>query len=181
MKHSVFAYELNHYIYDRDLRQLAVDLLEGLPDYFYKIPASSTGTHHPAYALGEGGLVRHTKAAVKLAHTMIELEQYKELRNDFIITALLIHDGFKCGLPKEDGSFENLTAKDHPYLAANYVRNANFERKQDLSEIASLIETHMGQWYFGILPKPVSLGQRFVHLCDFLASRKFIDIEIVEK
>ena len=35
-----------------------------LPDYFFEIPASSTGKYHPSYALGTGGLVRHTKAAV---------------------------------------------------------------------------------------------------------------------
>lgn len=43
------------------------DCLEYAPEYFWRIPASSTGNHHPHFALGEGGLVRHTKAAVWIA------------------------------------------------------------------------------------------------------------------
>ena len=43
-------------------------LVELLPDYFFEIPASSTGKYHPSYALGDGGLVRHVKVAVRIAH-----------------------------------------------------------------------------------------------------------------
>ena len=39
-----------------------------LPDYFFRVAASSTGKYHPAFSLGEGGLLRHTKAAVRIAY-----------------------------------------------------------------------------------------------------------------
>ena len=53
----------------------------------------------------------------------------------------------------------------------------------DIRLLCSLIESHMGQWnkdnYTNkeILPKPVTKLQRFVHMCDYLASRKFLDVQ----
>ena len=41
----------------------------------------------------------------------------------------------------------------------------------------------MGQWNYDsykqkeVLPKPKTAEQRFVHMCDYLASRKFIDVK----
>ena len=49
------------------LRKLLIRVLNVVPEYFWEIPASSTGKHHPIFALGKGGLVRHTKACVKIA------------------------------------------------------------------------------------------------------------------
>ena len=39
-------------------------LVDLLPDYFFKVAASSTGKYHPAFSLGDGGLLRHTKVAI---------------------------------------------------------------------------------------------------------------------
>jgi len=158
-------------IYDKELRQLARNLIEGLPDYFFTIPASSSGKYHPQYALGEGGLVRHTKAAVQIALSLLSLEQNKHLNKDYVIIALLIHDGFKQGLEQS-----NKTINEHPWLSANYVRNFEYKDKNALSIIANLIESHMGEWNYGVLPKPQTELQKFVHLCDYLASRKFLEV-----
>lgn len=59
-KIEIFENELN-LIKNVDLRKLVELSLQSAPDYFFTIPASSTGKYHPQYALGEGGLVRHTK------------------------------------------------------------------------------------------------------------------------
>ena len=80
------------------------------------------------------------------------------------------YDGLK------QGNGEGNTVKEHPWLAANYVRNFDYPNKVQLGEIASLIESHMGQWNYGILPKPQSDAQKFIHLCDYLASRKFLEV-----
>ena len=50
----------------------------------------------------------------------------------------------------------------------------------EIEFICNVIESHMGPWnkdYKGneVLPKPVNKYQRFVHMCDFLASRKFLN------
>ena len=46
-------------------------LIELLPNYFFEVPASSTGKYHPEFALGDGGLIRHTKVAVRIAYELL--------------------------------------------------------------------------------------------------------------
>lgn len=46
-------------------RKFVQTMLPAVPPYFYTVPASSTGKYHPRYTLGSGGLLRHTKAAIK--------------------------------------------------------------------------------------------------------------------
>ena len=54
--------------------------------------------------------------------------------------------------------------------------------KQELDLVCRCIATHMGPWttnYKGeeVLECPKDKYQRFVHMCDYLASRKFLDIK----
>ena len=49
-------------------------------------------------------------------------------------------------------------------------------------DIAELIACHMGKWNTNKysqteLPKPITKLQKFVHMCDYLASRKFLNIK----
>lgn len=64
-KYKYFETELNS-IKDKTIRKLTIDVLEKVNEKFFTEPASSTGKYHPDYAQGEGGLYRHTCAAVKL-------------------------------------------------------------------------------------------------------------------
>ena len=59
-------------IVNEDIREFAQMLVEGLPSYIWEVGASSTGKYHPAFSLGEGGLLRHTKVAVKIAKVLLE-------------------------------------------------------------------------------------------------------------
>ena len=72
-----------------------------LPDYFYEIPASSTGKYHPDFSLGEGGLVRHVKVAVRLAKELLDNpcigDKYTNNEKDIMIFTLILHDGLKSG------------------------------------------------------------------------------------
>ena len=150
-----------------------------VPDYFWLVAASSSGKYHPWYSLGYGGLVRHTKAAVKIASDLLELEQYRHLSKDYILAALILHDTFKHGL-----NGEQYTVFEHPLVAASQVyKNCLPEFKDDMYEISVLIASHMGQWTSvenkPILPAPVTEDQKFVHLCDFLASRRYITVEVI--
>ena len=74
----MFETELN-YIKDDRIRDSARILIEGLPEYFFKIEASSTGKYHPEFALGEGGLVRHSKVAVRMAYELYQITPYEKL------------------------------------------------------------------------------------------------------
>ena len=103
-KFKNFERELE-YIKNEKYKESAKRLLNLLPDYFYEIPASSTGKYHPEFALGEGGLVRHTKVAVKMAYELLNLESvgayFTDDEKDLIMISLMIHDGLKSGIEHE--------------------------------------------------------------------------------
>jgi len=181
-KVEVFKKELN-YIKNEKYRIVAKQLIELLPDYFFEIPASSTGKYHPQFAQGEGGLVRHTKVAVRMCY---ELSNNKTIgysftndEKDLMLVALIMHDGLKSGLIKE-----KYTRFDHPLLVAKLIRENQDKINLTTGEINFLtqaIETHMGEWNkdfndIEVLPLPKNKYQRFVHMCDFLASKKFIEV-----
>ncbi len=159
-------------------------LVELLPDYFFEIPASSTGKYHPSYALGDGGLVRHVKVAVRIAHELLENPitggKFTSDEKDLILMALIMHDGLKSGLIKQ-----KYTQVDHPLLVSNYIKD-NKEKlsltDNEILALTNMIESHMGIWnkdFNGneVLPIPVNKYQKFVHMCDFLASKKFIEVK----
>ena len=76
MKSELFKNELKTITSD-DIRDFAKVVLDDAPDYFFKVAASSTGKYHQAYALGDGGLMRHTKAVLRIYNYIIGLEQYQ--------------------------------------------------------------------------------------------------------
>lgn len=148
--------------------------LDNLPEYFWSVPASSSGKYHPSYALGNGGLVRHTIAAVNIADILFNLEQYQKIfdsdTRDCIYAAIILHDGFKQGRD----SASNHTVKEHAVICADWLINEFYLDSKISGKyrelISGFIRTHMGQWDEN--NKPVSPGQKFVHMCDYLASRK---------
>ena len=91
---DVFNIELK-YIKNKKYRDNLEIMLNLLPQYFFKVAASSTGKYHPSFSLGEGGLVRHTKTAVNFAISLFDIYKLDESTKDLIIISLLIHDGLK--------------------------------------------------------------------------------------
>ncbi len=181
MKQDYFKKEYSYIKKQKYVDNLKI-MVDLLPDYFFEVPASSTGKYHPEFSLGKGGLLRHSKFAAKLAYEIYNDESitgtFNQDEKDLMIFALLLHDGLKSGLVKEE-----YTRFDHPILMANYIRDNKDKltlTDNEVEFIATCIETHMGPWttdYQGndVLKKPVNKYQKFVHMCDFLASRKFID------
>ncbi len=173
-----FSKELE-YIKSEKIKSACQKMIELLPDYFFEVPASSTGKYHPEYALGEGGLLRHTKAAVRIAYELLNDpcigDKYTQDEKDLMIMALILHDGLKSGL-----NHEKYTRFDHPILIADYIMDNEEYLGLEVEKIEFLcdaVKTHMGSWttdYNGVdvLEKPKTKYQNFVHMCDFLASRK---------
>ncbi len=173
-----FSKELE-YIKSEKIKSACQKMIELLPDYFFEVPASSTGKYHPEYALGEGGLLRHTKAAVRIAYELLNDpcigDKYTQDEKDLMIMALILHDGLKSGL-----NHEKYTRFDHPILIADYIMDNEEDLGLEVEKIEFLcdaVKTHMGSWttdYNGVdvLEKPKTKYQNFVHMCDFLASRK---------
>lgn len=162
------------------IKEIATEGVSLLPDYFYKVPASSTGKYHPNFALGNGGLYRHVQAAVGIAVDLFTIYDFTPDEKDIIITALILHDGWKQGL---DGSGN--TTHAHPIIASNVLKekievNGNEKKAEYLELICDSISAHMGQWTTSkwdptVLPSPKGSVQKFVHECDYLASRKDIE------
>ena len=61
MSRDTFEKEIG-WIHSEKIAKFATYCVNNLPAYFFTVPASSSGKYHPSYALGDGGLVRHTKA-----------------------------------------------------------------------------------------------------------------------
>ena len=181
-REEVFKIELGYIKNDR-IRKSCLAMINVLPDYFFEIEASSTGKYHPSYALGKGGLVRHTKAAVRIAFDLLSDpsigDKYTSDEKDLMIMGLLLHDGVKCGLPKE-----KYTRFDHPIMMCEVIMDNEENMELEMEEIefvCDVIKTHMGPWttdYNGVevLEKPKTKYQNFVHMCDYLASRKALEV-----
>ena len=181
-KTSAFEKELTYIKNDR-IKDSARVLINQIPEYFFHEAASSTGKYHPSFSQGEGGLLRHTKAAVRIAHEILSTEtfgdMYTSAEKDLIILALIMHDSVKRG------DNEQHTRFDHPLLASKLIldnKNNISLNDEEISLLIRMINAHMGEWntstYSEIsLPKPSDKYEKIVHLCDLLSSKKFLDIK----
>lgn len=181
-KKDMFHTEMNYIKTDR-LRDSLGKMIDIIPDYFFKVAASSTGKYHPSYALGDGGLLRHTKVAVKIANDLLNTETfgsgYNDVEKDLLKMALIMHDTFKHGKVKE-----KYVIFDHALVSAQAIKDnaKDFDLTEpELFILTTAIESHMGEWNTNnyskvVLPKPTMEYQKFVHLCDYLASRKYLEV-----
>ena len=182
-----FATEIS-FIKDPKLRESLIIILENIPDYWFHVPAASSGKYHPLYAAGDGGLLRHSKVTMRIGYELLENpsigKKYTNHERDLMLIGLLVHDGLKLGLEQEP-----YTRFDHPILMANFIKDNKDKfklSKEDSEFIGEIIKTHMGPWttdYNGneVLEAPKTKYQNFVHMCDYLASRKFLNVEFDNK
>lgn len=157
------------------------------PEYFWHVSSSSTNKYHPQYALGSGGLVRHSVACAMIAHELLGLEMYGKFNQDekdMIIVSLIGHDFFKHGLEEKAGKY---TVAEHPLVCAEYIKG-NSELcamlpEEQIEFICGCIASHMGEFCYDykskkqILPKPKTAAQKFTHQADLLASRRYLNFD----
>lgn len=187
-KHDLVEDVLN-LIPDSRVRKGLLEIVDILPTYFFTVPSSATGRHHPSYALGKGGLLRHCKAATRIGYDLMEnplvIAEKTDTEKSLILAAIFVHDGLKLG---KEHSLR--TAFDHPILMQKFLIE-NKDRIPSLSEeeltyMGDLIKTHMGPWTKDpetkqvVLEEPKTPDQLFVHLCDYLSSRKEISFKFDE-
>lgn len=177
-----FKWELEH-IYDETLRNIIAGyLLEAVPDRFWTDPASSTGKYHPKFTRGEGGLVRHTKATIRIARELLELAEFEttSAEKDFIYAALLTHDTQKYGLDTD--VYDPKAYKDHSINAAVALQNyALTKHGYDCPEmLLDAIRGHMGQFQHPecVVDNPVS---NCVRMADYTSSLHFFDMPVVSE
>lgn len=186
-------------IHNEKIRKFAKWVTVNAPDYFFEIPASSTGKYHPRYVLGKSGLVRHTLGAIVFANHLFPLYNFNQLEQDLIIASLIIHDMAKNGIEIENGKAikqSEYSIATHPLIICQYVEYL-YKNSEEVDDdiififkegywdiIKGNVQSHMGKWNTDykdktkeVLPKPITEAERFVHLCDYLASRKNILVE----
>ena len=184
-KIKCFKNELDYIKSDR-LKKSAETLVSMLPDYFFVIPASSTGKYHPTFSQGEGGLLRHVKAAIRIGYELLQskvLNNFTDDEKDLIIIAIMVHDGLKKGIEEE-----KWTRVDHPLLIANFIKDNKDKflfNDEEINLLYEMTSSHMGEFnkdYNGneVLPIPKSKYSRFVNMCDLLSSKKFLDIKFID-
>ena len=183
-KLSLFEKEIA-YIEIEDIKEFFKKAISLVPDYFFEIPASSSGKFHSALECGFGGLVYHTRSVAKVANYLVNLQQYKsklnEVEKDCVICAALLHDCLKHDWENKTG----FSVHQHPVLAAEFIKT---DKRLDgiiadecRAIIGDAIASHSGEWTTSkrskvILPSPQTLIQELVHLSDYIASRGDIHI-----
>ena len=191
---NLFSKFIKKEITNTDLMNFALFCMGKIPDYFWVIPASSSGKYHPSTDLGEGGLLRHSLMVARVAIDLLDTEMpngsLSTYKNE-ILFACLFHDCCKNGL-KNCGH----TVHEHPIIAAKFIEECYEEylricSLEDVIEdimIKEMICRHMGKWTTSersavVLPMPTFEEEFFVHKCDYIASRKYclFDNDFFEK
>lgn len=155
--------EVNN-IDNRDIRKLTINIIADLcPDYFWEVPASSSGKYHPKDHRVDRGLWLHTKRAFtqyeRLAPSFKQQGRISGVEMDYGRSAILLHDMFKYGWPQNKH-----TTKNHDVIAAEQLR----EYGSVPEEIIGCVETHNGPWYAG--PSPRNDLELLHHSADMTAS-----------
>lgn len=161
---------------DDTIKAFLIDaFLEGCPEYFWKLPTSSSGHYHPRDEIDDHGNWLHTKRMYatyeNLSRSLVEAGVITERERELGKAAALLHDMFKYGFPEAEGQH---TINYHDVLAAAYVRQYT-----DLPDkVAELIETHNGAWHTG--PTPRDLHEWCLHFADMSAAARGTNTAIVE-
>lgn len=164
-------------IQNEDIRNVCEKLLNEADDYFFIEPASSSGKYHPQYALGDGGLARHSIAVALIINEILLTDCYNfsDRQKDLLITAAIVHDIKKYG---KGGRY---TVKNHPELAVEFIMDKL--KNTDIPEgevkfLTDAVETHMGQFGKKI---PVTNAQKLLHIADCLASRRYLNVDFASE
>lgn len=188
-------------IKNEHMRNIVAATLDASPECIQVIPASSSGRYHPEYSLGDGGLSRHIKATVGIAWSMISSDvlngllnkkDYSNIYEDIVYASLILHD---CCKP--DDTPKHSTRFDHPLVGAElfvktfkeYVKDATLKDgdmnyfKIAIPLVSNCIKSHMGIYTTApyakgiVLPRPSNNLEWFVHLCDLLSSKKYLEFD----
>lgn len=183
-KIALFEKEIN-YMEIEDVKNFFKKAITIVPDYFFEVPASSSGAFHSVLECGFGGLVYHTRSVAKVANYLVNLQQYKSKLNDVekdcVICAALLHDCIKHDWENKTG----FSVHQHPALAAEFIKTddrlSGIVSDEIRHIIGDAVASHSGEWTTSkrskiVLPAPQTLVQELVHLSDYISSRGDIHI-----
>lgn len=161
---------------DEELRESTIDALgRGIPDYFWEVPATSSGRYHNPFTRQRRGLWAHVKMVFtvyeRMVRSYVEQGLLTEIEADMGRAAVLCHDMLKYGRGYSDG---DSTVKNHDKLAAHWLQH-NSELPRPVVEA---VEAHNGPWYAG--KEPDGPLEQLVHQADMAASTKNITVGVYE-
>lgn len=185
-------------ISDNEIRALTIDALRYTPDYFWTVPASTSGKYHNPLARGKHGLWIHTKMAFTvmegLAESWVAQGIVTERDADMARSAMLVHDQYKQGLPADrdpNNPDHCHTDGDHDVLAAEW-----FAEYTDLPDaVIHAVAAHNGpseatgpdSYGWGEGPAPYEHDDetarnvaQLVHSCDMMGSRATVTPDVWE-
>lgn len=176
-------------IQSEKIRRFVQKALDAAPPEFFKAPCSSSGQYHPPEDQVEGGIIVHSRKAVRVALDLFRFFDVKDqLAKDKIIAACILHDIQKNGIPWSDK-----TSYEHGPIAAKWLfpfavlepeaKDEDFVHLDgDLVDILELVKNHMGIWNQPNKTSALKLGKDveerdvwhlIVQLSDYWASRKW--------
>ena len=170
---------------DQKIMELVNEYFDKIPDYFYEVPASSTGKYHPSFDHGTGGLLRHTQMTCEIIKEFQRMDEYKHINFFDIMVACILHDTFKNGYVDNHRTvsshasiaadefyntyiYHKYTQEDLEDTLGNVTYNYAGELDRRVMNICGMIRTHMGSW--GAI-KPTTDSEKLVHLADYVVSR----------
>lgn len=153
-------------IYCEDVRDATIRMfLDGVPEYFWERPSSSTGKYHSPDERGKHGNWIHTKrvfvAYTNISDSYVEGGELTDYHRECGKAAALLHDTLKYGWPSDGNDH---TVNDHDIIAANVAEHIS----EAPDEVVSLIDSHMGPWGEG--PLPETTNEWVFHTADKSAS-----------
>ena len=152
---------------DPDLRNQTAKLTASAPAYFWDVPASSSGFHHPT-CRERHGLWIHTlmlsTVIARLGSTYVEQGRLTESDLDLAHSAAILHDQRKNGPPEDP---QETSRVDHELLMADVIADAGLP-----NPVALAVRRHMGAWYANTAPQ-TDLDD-LVHTADMVASTSSI-------
>ena len=143
------------------------------PDYFWEVPASSTGKFHHIDHRGKHGLWIHTKRAATIynrqSESYVNQGLIDKFERDCGRSAILLHDIYKYAYPKKEHTVPN-----HDIIAGKKLkRTTELPRK-----VIGCVESHNGPWYEGRSPQTDL--EHVHHIADLTASSSDISAAVLQ-
>ncbi len=170
-------------IRDKTIRAFVEDALMRTSPRFWKDPCSSTGANHPPEDQVEGGIIVHTRKAVRVALDLFRFYGINDkLIQDRIVAAVILHDSMKNGAHWSDRTDYTHGKIVRDVLGELKVGGERARDHKDVGEVLKLVENHMGIWNSPestpalVRGKTISnrtVAHEIVQLSDYWASRKW--------
>lgn len=169
------------------IKKFAQTYIRLIPDYVFSVPLNGSSEDRNASDAEKGGLKRHCINMARIVMTLSKLDFYKIKFSsdevDKMIVACLFSAFLKSGWQNEYEVDSN-TRPDYPRTEAHAIKHmTGILEKRDLTFIANLIESHLGQPHnekYNLekpLPLPDTECKAMIHIAHALSSNDNVAIK----